>query len=98
MNLYDSIVIWFSIVKFQFCVYFFYFLLVYFLSVECTNVIGYFLYIIICVILFFIIFMRNEMFSFFFTPKFNNITDYNHPEFTGGVTYELKSLKQIFGM
>ena len=35
------------------------------------------LYVIICVILFFIIFMKYETFNFLFEKKYNNITDYN---------------------
>lgn len=46
------------------------------------------IYVVICVILFFVIFISNETFNFLFEKKINNITDYNHPEFTGGMTYE----------
>jgi len=46
------------------------------------------LYVVICVILFFVIFMSNETLNFLFEKKINNITDYNNPEFTGGMSYE----------
>jgi len=46
------------------------------------------IYVVICVILFIIIFMRDETFNFLFEKKYNNITDYTHPEYTGGITYE----------
>ena len=52
------------------------------------------IYVIICVILFFVIFMSNELFNFLFQMKFNNITDYNHPEFTGGMTYECNTCQK----
>ena len=46
------------------------------------------IYVVICVILFIIIFMRDETFNFLFEKKYNNITDYTHSEYTGGITYE----------
>ena len=45
-------------------------------------------YVVICVVFFFIIFLLDETLGFLFKMKFNNITDYNDPDFTGGVTYE----------
>lgn len=51
------------------------------------------MYIIICVILFIVIFMSNETFNFLFEKKNNNITDYNHPEYTGGMTYEFNPFR-----
>ena len=45
------------------------------------------IYIIICVIIFMIIFTRDELFNFLFEKKHNNITNYNDPEFTGGIEY-----------
>ena len=45
------------------------------------------MYVVICVILFCAIFISNETFNFLFETKINNIIDYNHPEFTGGMTY-----------
>ena len=50
------------------------------------------IYLVICVILFFVIFMSNETFHFLFEKKYNNITDSNHPEYTGGFTYEFNPL------
>ena len=46
------------------------------------------IYVVICVILFILIFMSNETFNFLFEKKYNNITDYNNQEYTGGMTYE----------
>lgn len=53
------------------------------------------IYIVICVILFIVIFMSNEASDFLFEKKYNNITDYNNPEFTGGVTYEFNPLRHF---
>ncbi len=53
------------------------------------------LYVVICVILFFVIFMRNETFNFLFEKKINNITDYNDPEFTGGMSYEFNPYRHF---
>jgi len=53
------------------------------------------IYVVICVILFFVIFMSKEIFNFLFEKKFNNITDYNHPEFTGGMTYEFNPYRHF---
>lgn len=46
------------------------------------------IYAVLCIVLFIITFMGNEIFYFLFEKKMNNITDYNHSEFTGGMTYE----------
>ena len=54
------------------------------------------IYIIICVVLFIVIFMSNETFNFLFEKKYNNITDYNNPEFTGGVSYEFNPYQSSF--
>lgn len=53
------------------------------------------IYVVICVIIFLVIFMRNETFSFLFEKKYNNITDYNHPDYTGGITYEFNPYRHI---
>ena len=53
------------------------------------------LYVVICVILFFVIFMSNETFNFLFEKKINNITDYNDPEFTGGMSYEFNPYRHF---
>lgn len=45
------------------------------------------IYIIICVIIFMIVFMSGDTFNFLFEKKINNITDYNDPNYTGGVEY-----------
>ena len=52
-------------------------------------------YVVICVILFFVIFMSEETFIFLFEKKFNNITDCNHPEFAGGMTYEFNPYRHF---
>ena len=53
------------------------------------------IYVVICVILFIVIFMGNETFNFLFEKKYNNITDYNHPEYTGGMTYEFNPYRHF---
>ena len=60
------------------------------------------IYVVICVILFIFIFMSNETFNFFnetfnflFEKKYNNITDYNDPEYTGGMTYEFNPYRHF---
>lgn len=53
------------------------------------------IYVVICVILFIVIFMSNETFNFLFEKKYNNITDYNHPEYTGGMTYEFNPYRHF---
>ena len=53
------------------------------------------IYVVICVILFIVVFMSNETFNFLFEKKYNNITDYNHPEYTGGMTYELNPYRHF---
>ena len=47
------------------------------------------LYVVMCVIMFVVIFFSNEAFEFLFEKTINDITitDYNDPEYTGGVTY-----------
>lgn len=59
------------------------------------NYINVSIYSIVCVVLFFVIFMSNETFNFLFEEKYNNITDYNHPEFTGGVTYDFNPFRHL---
>ena len=48
------------------------------------------IFIVGCVLMFFLIFIKHEMF-WEIVP--NNITDYNDPNFTGGFTYEFRLLK-----
>lgn len=44
-------------------------------------------YVLLCIILFLLIFMYEESFYFLFEKTWNNITDYNDPNYTGGVSY-----------
>lgn len=53
------------------------------------------IYIVICFILFIIIFMSNKTFNFLFEKKYNNITDYNNPEYTGGIIYEFNPYRHF---
>jgi hypothetical protein len=53
------------------------------------------IYVVICVVLFFVIFMSKETFNFLFEKQINNITDCNHPEFTGGITYEFNPYRHL---
>jgi hypothetical protein len=53
------------------------------------------IYVVICVILFIFIVMSNETFNFLFETKYNNLTDYNHPEYTGGMTYEFNPYRHF---
>lgn len=53
------------------------------------------IYVVICVILFIVIFMSNETFNFLFEKKYNNITDYNHQEYTGGMIYEFNPFQHF---
>ena len=59
------------------------------------NYINYLLYIVICFILFIVMSMSNEPFNFLFEKKYNKITDYNHPEYTGGITYEFNPYRHF---
>ena len=45
------------------------------------------IYVIICIVLFMVIFMSSETFNFLFEKKYNDITDYNEPSYTGGEEY-----------
>jgi hypothetical protein len=40
-------------------------------------------------------FMGNELFDFLFEKVPNNITDYNHPEYTGGIRYEFNPYRHF---
>lgn len=60
------------------------------------NYIYVLLYVIICVILFFIIFMKYETFNFLFEKKYNNITDYNDINYTGGITFEFNPFRHFY--
>ena len=51
------------------------------------NLIFVSIYVIICVIIFMIIFMSTETFNLLFEKKYNNQTDYNDPNYTGGIEY-----------
>lgn len=53
------------------------------------------LYAIICVIIFIIIFMKDESFNFFFEKIHNNITDYNDPNYTGGIEYIFNPFRHL---
>ena len=53
------------------------------------------LYAVICVINFIIIFMTNESFNFFFEKKYNNITDYNDANYTGGIDYIFNPFRTV---
>jgi hypothetical protein len=46
-----------------------------------------FMYVIMCANGFVLFFMKDETFYFFFQKKFNGITDYNNPNYTGGIEY-----------
>jgi len=54
------------------------------------------LYILICIIIFFVLFMPHELFWFLFEVVYNNITDINDPNFTGGVSYHFNPLRHFF--
>lgn len=45
------------------------------------------IYVIVCVIIFIVVFMVDETFNFLFEKKYNNITDYNNPNFIGPKKY-----------
>ena len=45
------------------------------------------IYVVICVIIFMFMFMRNEIFAFLFETTYNNIIDFNDPNYTGGIAY-----------
>ena len=45
------------------------------------------IYFVICIIIFIIIFMSDELFKFLFEKIHNDITDYNDPGFTNGIEY-----------
>ena len=51
------------------------------------NVIYGLIYVVICVIIFMIMFMSNEIFNLLFETKYNNILDFNDPNYTGGIDY-----------
>lgn len=59
------------------------------------NHIYYIIYWIICVVMFGLIFKIDEIFNFCFEKKYNNITDYNDPNFTGGFEYIFKLFHNI---
>lgn len=54
------------------------------------------IYLIICVMLFIIIFMSEETFNFLFEKIHNNITNYNDPNYTGGIEYIFNPLRHLF--
>ena len=49
----------------------------------------------IVIIILLLILMRDKLFDIVFDKKFNNITDYNHPDFTGGIAFEFNPLRHI---
>lgn len=49
-------------------------------------------YVLICATIFILMFMRNEMFNFFFKKIYNKITDYNDPNYTGGLTFDFNPI------
>jgi hypothetical protein len=53
------------------------------------------IYIIICIIGYLLIFIPHDLFNFLFEMKYNNITDYNDPKFTGGIHYEFNPLRHF---
>jgi hypothetical protein len=53
------------------------------------------LYVVICVIIFIILFISNETFNFFFEKIYNNIRDYNHEHYTGGIEYIFNPFRHV---
>ena len=53
------------------------------------------IYLVMCSIIFVSIFMPQEAFNVLFEKKINDIIDYNHPDYTGGFTYEFNPFKKI---
>lgn len=47
-----------------------------------------YIYVVICVILYIVLFFSDKIFYLLFETKYNNIVDHTNPEYTGGVTYE----------
>ncbi len=45
------------------------------------------IYIVVSVLIFMLLFMCDKIFNFLFEKVFNNITDYNDPNYTGGIEY-----------
>ncbi len=64
----------------------------YYVGIVYMNYIYASMYVVTCVILFFVIFKSDETFHFLFKTKINDITDHNHPEFTGGMTCEFNPM------
>ena len=56
------------------------------------------IYVGICIIVFILIFMRDEAVGFLFERKYNNITDYNDPKYTGGIEYIFNPLGLLTGV
>lgn len=54
-----------------------------------------FLYVTLCVFGFLFFFLRDDTFAFLFEKKYDGITDYNDPEFTGGVHYEFNPFHSL---
>ena len=55
-----------------------------------------FIYVIICVLLFLILFKREDLFHVLFETIYNNITDYNDPNFTGGIEYVFHPFRHLY--
>lgn len=53
------------------------------------------LYLVASILLFLFIFMFDETFNFLFEINNNNILDYNHPEYTGGITIDFNPLRHF---
>ncbi len=53
------------------------------------------IYLVICVMLFLIIFMEDKTFEFFVEKQTNGITDYNDPKYTGGFHYVFNPLRNF---
>jgi len=53
------------------------------------------IYLVICIILFIIIFMASETFNFLFEKIHDNITDFNDPNFTGGIKYIFNPFRHL---
>jgi len=45
------------------------------------------IYLVVCFTIFIFIFLPDKAIAFFFEKKFNNITDVNDLNFTGGIEY-----------
>lgn len=53
------------------------------------------LYVIMCIVIFILIFMSDHTFDLLFEKKYNNIIDYNDSNFTGGIEYVFNPFRYI---